>query len=91
MRELRTNLEVLAARGRAAIDARCARESARVRELARGLRAVSPDRTLERGYAIVYRDGDIVRDAGAVEAGEAITARLARGRLAATVTSTEPD
>ena len=90
-RELRTNLEVLAARSRAAIDARCARESARMRELARALRAVSPDRTLERGYAIIYRNGDIVRDAGAVEAGEAITARLARGRLAATVTSTEPD
>ena len=90
-RELRTNLDVLAARSRAAIEARCARESARVRELARALRAVSPDRTLERGYAIIYRNEDIVRDAGAVEAGEAITARLARGRLAATVTSTEPE
>ena len=90
-REHRTTLEALAARGRAAIDGRWERESARVRELARALHAVSPDRTLERGYAIIYRDGDIVRDAGAVEAGEAISARLARGRLAATVTSSEPD
>ena len=69
---------------------RCARASARVRELARALHAVSPDRTLERGYAIVYRDGGIVRDAGAVEAGESITARLARGRLEATVTKSGP-
>ena len=90
-RELRTTLEALAARSRAAIGARSAREAARVRELARALHAVSPDRTLERGYAIVYRDGEIVREAGAVETGDAITARLARGRLAATVTSSEPD
>ena len=90
-RELRASLEILAARGRAAIDARQARESARVRELARALHAVSPNRTLERGYAIVYRHGDIVRDAGTVAPDDAITARLARGRLKATVTSTDPD
>ena len=90
-RELRSSLDILAARGRAAVEARLAREAARARELARALHAVSPDRTLERGYAIVYRGRDIVRDAGTVHAGDAITARLDRGRLAATVTSTDPD
>ena len=89
--ELRTGLEVLAVNTRAAIDARLARDAAQVRELARALDAVSPNRTLERGYAIVYRGGDIVRDAGTVEAGESITARLARGRLKATVAATDPD
>ena len=90
-RELRTRLEIIATQARGAIDVRLSREAARVREIARALHAVSPDRTLERGYAIVYRGGDIVRDADAVEAGESITARLARGRVDATVTSTVKD
>ena len=55
------------------------------------MHAVSPDRTLERGYAIVYRDGGIVRDARKIAPGDAISTRLARGRLAATVTSADPD
>ena len=86
-------LERLSERARAAAAERRARESARVRELARALHAVSPERTLERGYAIVYREGRVVRDAGEVGAGEAVTARLARGRLTATVTSvsSEPE
>ena len=52
---------------------------------------MSPDRTLDRGYAILYRGGGIVRDAREVAPGDAVTARLARGRLEATVTSAEPD
>ena len=91
IREIRTRLDVLAANARAATDARRAHEAAHVRELARALHAVSPNRTLDRGYAIIWRDGAIVRDAKAVEAGDSITARLARGRLEATVTSTERD
>ena len=90
-RNLRPGLERLTERARAAAAERHARESARVRELARALHAVSPERTLERGYAIVFREGRVVRDAGDVAAGEAVSARLARGRLSATVTSSEPD
>jgi exodeoxyribonuclease VII large subunit len=70
---------------------RRAHAAARVRELARALHAVSPVRTLDRGYAIVYRNGAIVRDAEEVAAGDSITARLARGHLGATVTSADPD
>ena len=91
LRALRTTVENLDRRGRSAVAEGHARAAARVRELARALHAVSPDRTLERGYAIVYREGGIVRDAGEVAAGDAITAQLARGRLGATVTSTGPD
>ena len=90
-RGFRSKIEVLERRVRAAMDERQARAAARVRELARALHAVSPDRTLERGYAIVYRDGGIVRDAREVAPGDSVTARLARGRLAATVTSSDPD
>ena len=90
-RELRSKIEVLERRARSAMAERQARASARVRELARALHAVSPDRTLERGYAIVYRDGGIVRNAREVAPGDAVTARLARGRIGATVTSSDPD
>ena len=90
-RALRTKIENLERRGRSAMVERQARAAARVRELVRALHAVSPGRTLDRGYAIIYRDGAIVRDAGEVAPGEAVTARLARGRLGATVTSAEPD
>lgn len=90
-RAFRAKLENLERRLHSATAERHARASARIRELARALHAVSPDRTLERGYAIVYREGGIVRDAEEVAAGDAITARLARGRLEANVTSTEPD
>lgn len=88
---LRERLERIAGRARAAAGGRLEHGAARVRELTRALHAVGPERTLERGYAIVYReDGGIVRDAGAAAPGDAIVARLARGRLAATVTAAEP-
>jgi exodeoxyribonuclease VII large subunit len=44
--------------------------------------ALSPAATLERGYAIVQTaDGDVVRDATDVQAGDALRVRLAKGRL----------
>lgn len=51
------------------------------------LDAVSPLATLERGYAIVQdAAGRVVRSAGAVAAGDEITARVADGIVSATVT-----
>ena len=90
-RARRTKIEHLERRGRSAMAERLARAAGRVREVVRALHAVSPGRTLDRGYAILYRGADIVRDAGEVAPGDPVTARLARGRLEATVTSTEPD
>ena len=90
-RALRTKLEHLERRGRSAMAERQARAAGRVREVVRALHAVSPGRTLDRGYAILYRDGGIVRDASEAAPGDAVTARLGRGRLGATVTSVEPD
>lgn len=55
------------------------------------LNAVSPLQTLERGYAIVLAaDGTVVRDAGALRRGDAVTARLARGSVTATVVEVLP-
>jgi exodeoxyribonuclease VII large subunit len=55
------------------------------------LNAVSPLQTLERGYAILLTDaGAVVRDAATLQPGETLTARLARGSLAATVVKVLP-
>ena len=54
------------------------------------LEALSPLRVLERGYALVYSpDGSLLRNAAEAPTGTPITAQLAKGRLRATVTSTE--
>jgi exodeoxyribonuclease VII large subunit len=51
------------------------------------LEALNPLRVLERGYALVYgADGKLLRAASQVDNGEEIVARLARGRIQATVT-----
>ena len=55
------------------------------------LNAVSPLATLERGYAIVTdATGGVLHDPGQVRIGETIQARLARGRLTARVTASDP-
>jgi exodeoxyribonuclease VII large subunit len=54
-----------------------------LRELARGLSAVSPLATLSRGYAIIRKqdDGTVVRDSQNVKQGEQVTAQLHTGSL----------
>jgi len=59
----------------------------------RTLDAVSPLATLGRGFAVVSRgdDGSLLRDAAQAPPGTEIEARLAKGRLRATVVSTSRD
>jgi exodeoxyribonuclease VII large subunit len=53
----------------------------------RHLRALSPQRTLDRGYAVVTGpDGSVVRRSGDLAVGDGISVELAVGRLAAEVT-----
>jgi len=61
----------------------------RTRLIERSLAALSPLATLDRGYAIVSRadDGELLTSADAVDVGEAIDIRLARGGLGARVVS----
>jgi exodeoxyribonuclease VII large subunit len=55
------------------------------------LRALSPVAILNRGYALVFdANNQLVKDAEQLKTGEAISARLARGRVRARVTATEP-
>jgi exodeoxyribonuclease VII large subunit len=57
---------------------------AQVREAAASLRALSPQATLDRGFAVVQdAKGTIVRDPKAVADGAPLRLRLARGELAA--------
>ena len=52
------------------------------------VRALSPQATLDRGYAVVQlADGAIARDSQALKAGEKLRIRLAKGETSATVTS----
>ncbi|MEO1063462.1 MAG: exodeoxyribonuclease VII large subunit [Actinomycetota bacterium] len=56
------------------------------------VRAVHPDRTLARGFALVERPaGGFVRSVADLDVGERIGLRLADGRAAATVESIAPD
>ena len=69
------------------------RRRARVEQLEHQLKALSPVAILERGYALIFdSEGNLVKDAVQVEAGERISARLARGSVVAKVekTSTQP-
>ena len=57
----------------------------------RGLHAVSPLATLDRGYAIVddLKTGKVLLNASDASVGDEIRARLAHGELIATIKSTQ--
>lgn len=59
--------------------------------LVRSLEAVSPLATVARGYALVSdQDGQLVRSVAQVQPGQVLSARLADGRISATVTAVTP-
>ena len=74
------------ARSEELIERRLERAHAGIVELAGQLRALSPQRTLERGYAIAQLpDGRAVRDASSAPHGTKLRLTVAVGTLAATV------
>ena len=76
----RHGIDTTAERGRHRVEVLVSREADRVAGLARHLRAVSPQHTLERGYAVVrHSGGAIVRDIAEVESGELLRVTVARG------------
>ena len=63
----------------------------RLASMRHALVLLSPDQVLERGYSIVERveaNGAILRDAHDTHTGEALSVRLARGRIGVVVTDT---
>lgn len=80
VRVRRTEIEAL--RGRAAVrmEGRLTRAGDQVEHLLRQVAALSPQSTLDRGYAVVqHRDGRIVMDQDDVGIGELLRVRVARG------------
>jgi exodeoxyribonuclease VII large subunit len=64
-----------------------ARRRQQVAQAESQLRALSPENTLARGYAIArLADGQVVRDAATLRTGEVLTVTLARGEVDAAVT-----
>ncbi len=83
-------LTTLKVRLRAVIDANMRRQRSSFSLAARALDAVSPLAILERGYAVVKKDGKLVGSVAAVVPGEKLTAELVDGQIHATVDSTQP-
>jgi exodeoxyribonuclease VII large subunit len=61
------------------------RRRAAVTQAGGRLRALSPRATLERGYAIVRRDGELVRSADSVSPGDQVAVEVANGTFGARV------
>ncbi|HET6657730.1 MAG TPA: exodeoxyribonuclease VII large subunit [Gaiellaceae bacterium] len=66
------------------------RKRAGLEALAGRLQALSPRKTLARGYAIVRTDNGIVRSGGELEAGRRVEVELAEGGFGARVEETRP-
>jgi exodeoxyribonuclease VII large subunit len=91
VREHCLKYEALAARLQNAVRTGLSKAEHRLGLAMRTLNTVSPLATLDRGFAIVTRaaDGALVTDVGSVAVGDEIDARVAQGRLRATVISKE--
>jgi exodeoxyribonuclease VII large subunit len=84
-------LEALERRLARAVREALAQRGRRVESAAAALALVSPQAVLDRGYAIVSSaDGGVLRDAARARPGDALSVRLASGRLDATVIAAHP-
>ncbi|HEY7405572.1 MAG TPA: exodeoxyribonuclease VII large subunit [Candidatus Angelobacter sp.] len=73
-------------------QARLASRRSHLERLTAQLNALSPVKILERGYALVFdENGALVKDSSRLNAGQQISARLARGSFAAEIKETKPD
>ena len=77
-------------RGRVALGHRLAREADAVSALRAQVRALSPQQTLDRGYAVVQHAGHVVRRAEDVTPGDDLDVLVAAGRIEAYVTDVTP-
>ncbi|HRO29593.1 exodeoxyribonuclease VII large subunit [Citricoccus sp.] len=88
MSERTDDLERWRERARTSLAGQLDREHDAVGHLRARVRSLSPQHTLDRGYAVVQHGGRVVRDAGQVSPGDALDILVAAGRIAATTTGT---
>jgi exodeoxyribonuclease VII large subunit len=87
---VRQRLEAQSASLAAAMHTRLLESRGALDRRTASLEALSPVAILNRGYALVFdAKGRLVKDAARLEAGDELSARLARGRVRARVTATE--
>jgi exodeoxyribonuclease VII large subunit len=95
LRALETQTAVvveLRERARRCLDSRLTRASDETGHQLARVRTLSPLATLQRGYAVLQSDGgDVITAASQVSKGDPVVARLAAGRVRATVSSTSAD
>jgi exodeoxyribonuclease VII large subunit len=78
----RNDVELLAERGTRAVVGLVVQRQQEVEALAARVRALSPQATLDRGYAVLqHPDGRVVRDAATVEPGDQLSGRVAVGTV----------
>ena len=89
---VRQQLDAELARLAAAANARLLANRALLDQRVASLEALSPVAILNRGYALVFdAKGQLVKDAARLQVGDEVSARLARGRVHARVTVSEPE
>lgn len=87
----RAQLERLVTSNRQAFSRTLHTASSHLAELSASLRTLSPQSTLDRGYAVLRTTtGDVVRDPKHVNSGQTLTARVARGELHLIATDPTP-
>ena len=82
------DLQRLVERSRTALASALTREADVVGHLRARVRSLSPQHTLDRGYAVVQHAGEVIRRANQVSAGDALDILVAAGRIGATTTGT---
>ena len=84
VRSQRDVVEALRARARRRVESQLHRARDHTAHLRAQVRTLSPQSTLDRGYAIVQQvDGSVVSDPAMLEVGELLRVRVARGDFAA--------
>jgi exodeoxyribonuclease VII large subunit len=88
---IRQRLDAQTAAAAGAVHTILVESRARLDRRNASLEALSPVAILNRGYALVFDpQGQLVKDAAQLKAGDEVSARLARGRVWARVSATEP-
>lgn len=89
--ERAAEIDRLVAQGRRSVGHALTAAQTSVTALAAQVRALSPQATLDRGYAVVQTsDGAVVREATSVSAKDSLRVRVAKGELMATVVAVAP-